>query len=261
MRLKKIRNQPKYERFDFIVGRFLAIFYHKPGGIIAYHSYGVTYDIQGGLHVIGLHLPPHFARSAKRRTSSVTPPLGQSVLWQFFSTICSIQEKAARTSIITMAIYRTISSVLLVGKLLARAHCWAPPAWFRPLGTTLASQLGGGVAPLPPAYSQSTCPATLLRSSLSIDTSEVTNKEKSTSTTLIIDDPAFLKPDRDPRQYRMIRLANNLQVLLVSDQLAVGGVGVEAAAVHVQAGHFDDTVPGLAHFHEHLLFLGESIDC
>ena len=55
----------------------------------------------------------------------------------------------------------------------------------------------------------------------------------------------------------MIRLANNLQVLLVSDRLAVGGVGVEAASVHVQAGHFDDTVAGLAHFHEHLLFLGE----
>ena len=55
----------------------------------------------------------------------------------------------------------------------------------------------------------------------------------------------------------MIRLANQLQVLLVSDGLATGGVGVEAGAVHVQAGHFDDTVPGLAHFHEHLLFLGE----
>lgn len=58
----------------------------------------------------------------------------------------------------------------------------------------------------------------------------------------------------------MIRLANNLQVLLVSDNLATGGVGVEAGAVHVQAGHFDDTIPGLAHFHEHLLFLGESYE-
>ena len=33
-------------------------------------------------------------------------------------------------------------------------------------------------------------------------------------------------------------------------------VGTEAASVHVQAGHFDDTIPGLAHFHEHMLFLG-----
>jgi hypothetical protein len=24
------------------------------------------------------------------------------------------------------------------------------------------------------------------------------------------------------------------------------GIGVEAASVHVQAGHFDDTIPGLA---------------
>jgi len=49
---------------------------------------------------------------------------------------------------------------------------------------------------------------------------------------------------------------NNLKVLLVSDQMAVGDVGTEAASVHVQAGHFDDTIPGLAHFHEHMLFLG-----
>jgi hypothetical protein len=30
---------------------------------------------------------------------------------------------------------------------------------------------------------------------------------------------------------------------------------VEAAAVHVQAGHFDDTIPGLAHFHERTLVM------
>jgi insulysin len=47
-----------------------------------------------------------------------------------------------------------------------------------------------------------------------------------------------------------------LQCLLVSDSLAVGEVGVEAGAVHVQAGHFDDSIPGLSHFNEHLLFLG-----
>ena len=34
------------------------------------------------------------------------------------------------------------------------------------------------------------------------------------------------------------------------------GAHVEAASVHVQAGHFDDTVAGLAHFNEHMLFLG-----
>ena len=70
---------------------------------------------------------------------------------------------------------------------------------------------------------------------------------------ILADDGVFLKPERDGRQYRMIRLKqNNLKVLLVSDQLPEGDVGVEAASVHVQAGHFDDTIPGLAHFHEHV---------
>eukprot|EP00529_Nitzschia_sp_RCC80_P008082 CAMPEP_0113519390 /NCGR_PEP_ID=MMETSP0014_2-20120614/43494_1 /TAXON_ID=2857 /ORGANISM="Nitzschia sp." /LENGTH=1295 /DNA_ID=CAMNT_0000417105 /DNA_START=357 /DNA_END=4244 /DNA_ORIENTATION=+ /assembly_acc=CAM_ASM_000159 len=35
-----------------------------------------------------------------------------------------------------------------------------------------------------------------------------------------------------------------------------GNARMEAAAVHIQAGHFDDTIPGLAHFHEHMVFLG-----
>ncbi|KAL7562589.1 hypothetical protein ACA910_015460 [Epithemia clementina (nom. ined.)] len=74
---------------------------------------------------------------------------------------------------------------------------------------------------------------------------------------ILAHDSEFEKPERDSRQYRLIRLKrNNLKVFLVSDQLAEGDVGVEAASVHVQAGHFDDTIPGLAHFHEHMLFLG-----
>lgn len=56
----------------------------------------------------------------------------------------------------------------------------------------------------------------------------------------------FVKPDRDPRSYRAVRLSNNLNVLLVCDETATAGVGVEAASVHVQAGHFDDAIPGLA---------------
>jgi hypothetical protein len=71
-----------------------------------------------------------------------------------------------------------------------------------------------------------------------------------TTSLVLADDADFVKPDPDPRQYRVIVLPNNLQVLLVSDQLLPGAVGVEAASVHVQAGHFDDTLPGLAHFHE-----------
>ncbi|CAB9527211.1 Insulin-degrading enzyme [Seminavis robusta] len=84
-------------------------------------------------------------------------------------------------------------------------------------------------------------------------------------TKILADDPEFVKPDPDLRKYRWIQLANNLQVLLVSttettskdeDEEEEEQSHVEAAAVHVQAGHFDDTIPGLAHFNEHMLFLG-----
>jgi hypothetical protein len=65
------------------------------------------------------------------------------------------------------------------------------------------------------------------------------------STVVVVDHKDFVTPERDPRTYRAIRLANNLNVLLVCDEMT-SGVGVEAASVHVQAGHFDDTIPGLA---------------
>lgn len=78
-------------------------------------------------------------------------------------------------------------------------------------------------------------------------------------TKILADEPEFTKPDRDMHEYRYIQLANNLKVLLVSTAKASSGSAdeksskVEAASVHVQAGHFDDTIPGLAHFHEHML--------
>lgn len=79
-----------------------------------------------------------------------------------------------------------------------------------------------------------------------------------TKTKILADASEFIKPDRDTRQYRYIKLANNLEVMLVStakdsDDEKSEGSKVEAASVHVQAGHFDDTIPGLAHFHEHML--------
>lgn len=72
---------------------------------------------------------------------------------------------------------------------------------------------------------------------------------------LIADDEAFVKPLPDKRQYRSIRLGSNLlNVLLISDP----NTDTEAAAVHLRTGHFHDPVnrAGLAHFHEHCLFLG-----
>lgn len=101
---------------------------------------------------------------------------------------------------------------------------------------------------------------------LTAEVENTTNLETSTviprKTEIVTDAPEFIKPDRDMSQYRWIKLENNLQVLLVSTASESesndekGGAKVEAASVHVQAGHFDDTIPGLAHFHEHMLFLG-----
>jgi secreted Zn-dependent insulinase-like peptidase len=76
-------------------------------------------------------------------------------------------------------------------------------------------------------------------------------------TEILADSKDFIKPDRDLHEYRTIKLHNNLQVLLVSTGDASSeeekSAKVEAASVHVQAGHFDDTIPGLAHFNEHML--------
>ena len=76
-------------------------------------------------------------------------------------------------------------------------------------------------------------------------------------TEILADSADFIKPDRDLYEYRCVKLHNNLQVLLVSTAKASSdeekAAKVEAASVHVKAGHFDDTIPGLAHFHEHML--------
>mmetsp|Transcript_23631 Transcript_23631/g.37719 ORF Transcript_23631/g.37719 Transcript_23631/m.37719 type:complete len:1069 (+) Transcript_23631:271-3477(+) len=58
----------------------------------------------------------------------------------------------------------------------------------------------------------------------------------------------------DLRSYRPVTLGNKLEVLLVSDPKT----DKAAAAMDVYVGHFSDPhdVPGLAHFLEHMLFLG-----
>lgn len=74
------------------------------------------------------------------------------------------------------------------------------------------------------------------------------------NTLILANDEDFIKPDPDKRQYRAIKLQNNLEILLVSDK----DTDIEAAAVHIKAGHFNDPEDraGLAHFNEHMLFLG-----
>lgn len=62
------------------------------------------------------------------------------------------------------------------------------------------------------------------------------------------------KSQQDNRDYRGLHLANGLKVLLVSDP----STDKAAAALTVGVGHMSDpdNIPGLAHFCEHMLFLG-----
>lgn len=72
--------------------------------------------------------------------------------------------------------------------------------------------------------------------------------------TQIFASTAILKSPNDERQYRSLKLENGLRVLLVSDP----GTDKAAAAMDVAVGSADDPkeYQGLAHFLEHMLFLG-----
>ncbi|KAJ3190934.1 Insulinase (Peptidase M16) [Irineochytrium annulatum] len=65
---------------------------------------------------------------------------------------------------------------------------------------------------------------------------------------------AILKPETEDREYRFITLANGLQCMIISDPTTPKA----AAAMDVHVGHLLDPedAPGLAHFCEHLLFMG-----
>ena len=72
---------------------------------------------------------------------------------------------------------------------------------------------------------------------------------------LVADNALIAKPALDTRSYRLVRLRNHLQVLLIHDAAA----DKLAASMDVNVGAFADAqygVPGLAHFCEHLLFMG-----
>ncbi|CAG8247922.1 unnamed protein product [Penicillium olsonii] len=62
------------------------------------------------------------------------------------------------------------------------------------------------------------------------------------------------KPELDDRSYRVIRLPNKLEALLVHDP----DTDKASAAVNVNVGNFsdEDDMPGMAHAVEHLLFMG-----
>jgi insulysin len=62
------------------------------------------------------------------------------------------------------------------------------------------------------------------------------------------------KPELDDRSYRVIRLANQLEALLVHDP----DTDKASAAVSVDVGNFsdDESLPGISHCIEHMLFMG-----
>ena len=72
------------------------------------------------------------------------------------------------------------------------------------------------------------------------------------ATTRVVDDIVSAALDR--RSYRWVELDSGLRALLISD----ANSDKAAAALEVKTGHFDDPadVAGLAHFTEHMMFLG-----
>lgn len=66
--------------------------------------------------------------------------------------------------------------------------------------------------------------------------------------------PGIEKSSNDDRDYRLIRLDNGLECLLVSDPTT----DKSAAGISVRVGHLSDpeNAQGMAHFCEHLLFMG-----
>ncbi len=65
---------------------------------------------------------------------------------------------------------------------------------------------------------------------------------------------SLLNPHRAQQQIRRIRLNNGMEAYLISDPLAP----TSSAALSVRKGYWDDPddIPGMAHFVEHMLFLG-----
>ena len=65
--------------------------------------------------------------------------------------------------------------------------------------------------------------------------------------------PLEISP-HDDRAYRLLRLPNGLRALLASDPSSEHAAA--AMCVDVGASHDPPDLPGLAHFCEHMLFLG-----
>lgn len=87
--------------------------------------------------------------------------------------------------------------------------------------------------------------------------SEKSNSSSNVSITRVVDN--IEKGDIDPWNYRGLELSNEMLVVLISHR----NIDKAAAALDVTVGSLADppSVPGIAHFLEHMLFMGSSKVC
>lgn len=64
----------------------------------------------------------------------------------------------------------------------------------------------------------------------------------------------IIKSDSDKREYKYFELNNKLKVLLIKDKLSMSC----GALLNINVGSAHDTLPGMAHFLEHMVFMGSS---
>jgi insulysin len=83
--------------------------------------------------------------------------------------------------------------------------------------------------------------------------------QRSASTRASVLTDGMEKPLLDNRTYRVVRLANDLEALLIHDP----DTDKASAAMDVNIGSFSDAddMPGMAHAVEHLLFMGTEKVC
>lgn len=94
----------------------------------------------------------------------------------------------------------------------------------------------------------------LLIGFLAVMQSFISSTSTSGSSDWSVFNKSIIKSDQDRCEYRLIRLPNKLEALLIHEE----GLDKAAAAMDVFVGNFFDPsdIPGLAHFLEHLLFMG-----
>jgi hypothetical protein len=204
-----------------------------------------------------IHRLPHHIHSPLLSRISLTGSSSYSIAYRY---------RNINSMMMTRARYPQSLAILLAACCVASAESWAfSTAWKKHRqGITFSSS-----ATTPQTSNTALLSATIDTQGDQTESKPLQSQPPNKQTRILADAADFIKPERDLRQYRRIVLPNNLQCLLVSnsnsdtstedsdeddndgdDDNSDGKVGIEAAAVHVQAGHMDDSLPGLAHFNE-----------